>query len=341
MGSVKTVKIVVDRFGSFLGMEKGCIILRDKKGNTKKYPMFEMEIGEVILKSGSLVSTGVLSALGFWAIDVLICTRNGYPIAMLKNLEDDSHVKTRICQYEALKNGKAEYLAKQLVIGKIEGQKILLNKYGLEPYRSVVPIIKSLKEPNLKMLRKRLMYQEAKHSGHYFKRIFKLFPEKVRPKNRRGFKAYDGINNTFNLAYMLLFWKCYRALVKAHLEPYLGFLHSLHGYRPSLVCDFVELYRHLVDDFLIQYCEKLKPKDFRAKEETWYGKKGKRIYLKKSLTDDMTNKLQDYFRRMVKVPRIRRGQRQELETLIDEEARLLGMYLRSERETWAPRIAIP
>lgn len=71
MGSVKTVKIVVDRFGSFLGMEKGCIILRDKKGDTTKYPLFEMEIGEVVLKSGSLVSTGVLSALGFWATDVL------------------------------------------------------------------------------------------------------------------------------------------------------------------------------------------------------------------------------------------------------------------------------
>jgi hypothetical protein len=27
----KVVKLVVDSFGSFLGMEKGCIILRDKK----------------------------------------------------------------------------------------------------------------------------------------------------------------------------------------------------------------------------------------------------------------------------------------------------------------------
>ncbi len=84
MGRVKHVKIVLDRFGSFLGMEKGCIILRDKKGKTKKYPMFEAEIGEVVLKSGNTVSTGVLSALGFWEIDVLIVTRNGYPIAMLR-----------------------------------------------------------------------------------------------------------------------------------------------------------------------------------------------------------------------------------------------------------------
>lgn len=341
MGRVKTVKIVLDRFGSFLGMEKGCIVLRDKHGNTKRYPLFEAEIGEVVLKSGNLVSTGVLSALGFWEIDVLICTRNGYPIAMLKNLEDDAHVKTRICQYEATKNGKGEYLAKQFVIGKTEGQNILLNKYGLEPYRSVIPIINSLKEPDSKMLRRRLVHIEGKHSRHYFKKIFSLFPEKIRPTNRRGFKAYDGINNTFNLAYMILFWKCYRGLIKAHLEPYLGFLHYLQPYRPSLVCDFVELYRHLVDDFLIQYCQKLKPKDFKAKTEKWRNKKGKRIYLKRSLTNDLTNKLHDYFKRKVKIPRIKRGEKQELETLINEEALLLGKYLRNERKSWVPRVAIP
>ena len=179
-------------------------------------------------------------------------------------------------------------------------------------------IIQSLKEPNLRMLRRILHHIEGKHS-QYYKKIFELFPEKLRPKNRRGFKAYDELNNTFNLAYTLLFWKCYRALIKAHLEPYLGFLHSLQRYRPSLVCDFVELYRHLVDDFLIEYCQKLKPKDFKAKNEMWNGKKGKRIYLKKSPTKDLTNKLHEYYTLKVKIPRIKRGGKQELETLINEE----------------------
>jgi len=35
------------------------------------------------------------------------------------------------------------------------------------------------------------------------------------------------------------------------------------------------------------------------------------------------------------------GKKQELETLIDEEALLLGKYLRDERKEWTPRIAIP
>lgn len=303
--------------------------------------MFEEEIGEVVLQSGNLVSTGVLSALGFWQIDVLVTTRNGYPIAVLKNLEDDSHVKTRICQYESLKNGKALYLAKQFVIGKIEGQNLLLNKYGLEANQFLGRMVDAVRESDLKRLRSRLLQLEGKQGDYYFRQIFQLFPEKLRPTNRIGFKAYDGLNNTFNLAYTLLFWKCYRALIKAHLEPYLGFLHNLRFGRPSLVCDFVELYRHLADDFVIQFCQELKAKDFIAKTETFNNKKGKRIYLNHSLTNDLTDRLHNYFRRDVRIPRIKRGEKQELETLINEEAMLLGKYLRDERGSWIPRIAIP
>ena len=33
MGSAKQVKIVVDGFGSFLGRDKGCLIVRDRDRN--------------------------------------------------------------------------------------------------------------------------------------------------------------------------------------------------------------------------------------------------------------------------------------------------------------------
>jgi CRISPR/Cas system-associated endonuclease Cas1 len=58
-------------------------------------------------------------------------TRKNRVVAVLKNLEDDSHVKTRLCQYEALSNGKGIAIAKQFLISKIEGQNAVLKKYGL------------------------------------------------------------------------------------------------------------------------------------------------------------------------------------------------------------------
>jgi hypothetical protein len=40
----------------------------------------------------------------------------------------------------------------------------------------------------------------------------------------------------------------------------------------------------------------------------------------------------------VKIPRIRIDQKQEIETLISEEALLFARYLRDEKPTWNPRI---
>ena len=37
--------------------------------------------------------------------------------------------------------------------------------------------------------------------------------------------------------------------------------------KPSLVCDFMELYRYLIDDFVIDYCKNLTAKDFVVKTE--------------------------------------------------------------------------
>ena len=119
------------------------------------------------------------------------------------------------------------------------------------------------------------------------------------------------MNNIFNLAYEVLQWKIHRAIIKAKLEPYLGFLHSMQFGKPSLVCDFQELYRYLIDDFLIQYCPKLRRKDFTVKTESMSRKrKGKKEYLNNLQTRDFMKQLYRYFERKVEVPRIRVGKRQ-------------------------------
>ena len=59
----KIEKIVLENYGSFLSMEKGCFIVRDKNKNETKYPVFESEVGEVQIRSGNLVSSGALTSL--------------------------------------------------------------------------------------------------------------------------------------------------------------------------------------------------------------------------------------------------------------------------------------
>jgi len=54
----------------------------------------------------------------------------------------------------------------------------------------------------------------------------------------------------------------------------------------------------------------------------------------------MMKGLERYFESIVKIPLIRHGKKQKIETLINEESSLLAKYLRNERKTWIPRIAI-
>jgi hypothetical protein len=54
----------------------------------------------------------------------------------------------------------------------------------------------------------------------------------------------------------------------------------------------------------------------------------------------MMDRLNDYFESMAEIPRIKVGERQTIETLINEEALLFAKYLRNENERWIPRIGI-
>jgi CRISPR-associated protein Cas1 len=216
-----------------------------------------------------------------------------------------------------------------------------LKKYGLKTDSSVKLKVNAVDTDDLALLRRRLTQIEAKFSRFYFKQIFELIPEKIRPERRRTYRAYDGVNNLFNLGYELLQWKVHSALVNAKLEPYLGFLHSEQFGKPSLICDFQELYRYLIDEFVIQYCQRLAKSDFTFKTEKASGqKKGKREYLNDVETKDFTAKLNNYFETTVEIPRMKVGKRQTIETLINEEALLLAKYLRNEKKDWIPRTTV-
>ena len=96
-----------------------------------------------------------------------------------------------------------------------------------------------------------------------------------------------------------------------------------------------------MDDFVISYGQDLKPKDFVSKDESVSrSRKGKRRYLKDSLTRRMMKELDGFFLSRVDIPAMRYGKSQFIETLINEEALLLAKYLRNEIKTWNPRIAM-
>jgi len=106
-----------------------------------------------------------------------------------------------------------------------------------------------------------------------------------------------------------------------------------------LVCDFQELYRYLIDNYLIARCRKLRKKDVVVTDFMMRLKIGKRIHLCEFEADSLADGLNGLFNCEVEIPRIRYGNKQTLDTLINEEALLLAKFLRNEKKEWNPRIS--
>lgn len=50
MTKSKVQKLIRNDYGSFLGVKKGCFVVKGKSGDEKRYPLFENEIGEIRLR---------------------------------------------------------------------------------------------------------------------------------------------------------------------------------------------------------------------------------------------------------------------------------------------------
>ena len=71
--------------------------------------------------------------------------------------------------------------------------------------------------------------------------------------------------------------------MNVHLDPYLGFLHSIQHSKPSLVCDLQEPYRPLIDDFLIRYSRDLMKRDLDVN----FKNRNPRVFLKHKKSSDL------------------------------------------------------
>jgi len=76
-------KIVLDGYGSYLGRNKGCFIIRDAKGDVQRYSHYQKEIGEAILKEGKYVSVDALRDLLLWNMDTYIMTQKNVATGIL------------------------------------------------------------------------------------------------------------------------------------------------------------------------------------------------------------------------------------------------------------------
>jgi len=59
--NAKVRKIRMEGYGNYLKMDKGCFVLKDSRGKVTNYPALEMDLGELELSEGNVITTGALA----------------------------------------------------------------------------------------------------------------------------------------------------------------------------------------------------------------------------------------------------------------------------------------
>lgn len=154
-------------------------------------------------------------------------------------------------------------IAKAILNAKITDQIALLKKHGFNGRKlNNKKKLSKINGEKIDDIRPKLMGIESSCSKVYFRHLKTIFPDFLQTSKRTKHNAEDPLNNLLNLGYEVLKGEVYRAVMYAHLDSYLGYLHSIQFAKPSLVCDIQEIFRGVIDEFLIGYCQRLSERSF-------------------------------------------------------------------------------
>lgn len=161
----------------------------------------------------------------------------------------------RMRQFAAYQDEKVRLrLAKGFVIGKLSGQLALLRRY-----RKRVEHLAEQEAHIQKQQRKAeradeietLLGLEGDTTRRYFAN-FEHMLSNIQWQGRSRMPPRDPVNALLSLSYMLMLSQISAVCIGAGFDVGVGFLHAVQSKRPSLACDVLELYRPVIDGYVIR-----------------------------------------------------------------------------------------
>lgn len=249
----------------------------DNEGGTKKkkkepiaWPRNTTKIGIktitcVVVTSRVGITVPILTGLARHSIPVIFIDKHK-PVAVMNPFAAHGTVLVRKAQFKAIDGPKGFEIAKQLVSGGLENKARLLlllgkNRKGTDPalatrlrgaamaIRGIGRRVSGLEYPATS--RAGLMGHEGDGARIYFDAIGRVVPARFKFKGRNRRPPRDPVNAMLGLGYALLQGNVTVALSTVGIEPYAGFLHADRSGKPSMVLDFMEMYRQPIVDRLV------------------------------------------------------------------------------------------
>jgi CRISPR-associated protein Cas1 len=258
------MQIYLNSFGTYLHVKEEMFEIRvpSDGGGTTKHHLSAKKVTAIILTvAGALSSDAIRLALTH-NVDLILADRSGQPLGRFWHAKLGSTTKIRKRQLAAsIGSLGLEYTGRWLT-AKLGAQADMLGRlkkhrkhhHELLDQRSeriselAVAIKTCVADTKLtKEVADTLRGLEGTAGRLYWQTLSELTPEPYQFKGRSFRPAADAFNAFLNYGYGVLYARVEKALMTAGLDPFVGFMHRDDYNQKSMVFDFIEPYRSLVD----------------------------------------------------------------------------------------------
>ena len=254
------MNLVLTTFGTYLHRQGEMFIVKVKDESRE---VSARKVRSILITTGASLSTDAIELALEKNIDVIFLDKFGDPLGRIWHGRPGSTTAIRRAQLRLADTEAGLKLAVLWLLRKLDNQVEFLREARKRRTRLSAEITRDIDallalqqhlnavEGTLHELRTTIMNLEAQAGRVYWSSVNRLLPEGFRFAARSRNPAQDEFNCLLNYAYGVLYSIVERACVLAGLDPYVGFIHTDHYNKTSLVFDLIECYRIWADETVV------------------------------------------------------------------------------------------
>jgi CRISPR-associated protein Cas1 len=239
--------LIVMGHGVRLRVKRRSLVVEEPGKPRETVPLAEID-RVVVGTSGVSLSSSAVRVLASYGISIVFLDARGQPMVSLEPPFISATSETRLAQYAArmdstLRLGYAASFVQAKMLNQANmlyelalrlGERWLLDEAAkIQESAARAPSARSVEE---------LRSLEAQAARRYWGAYATLLPPSLGFDGRDP-DAGDPVNRSLNYMYGMLYAEGFRHLVIHGLDPYVGFMHADRSGKPSLVFDYVEMFR--------------------------------------------------------------------------------------------------
>jgi len=263
------LQLIINTYGAYLHVKDGVF---EVKAVEKKNYVSPKKVRSVLITTGASLSSDAVKLAVEHNIDIIFLEKSGKPYGRIWHDKLGSTARIRQRQLNLATTDEGLEIGKQFIIQKFENQIRFLKELRERRTKLSAEISKTIDRISQSKVdlekvsgvsddvRGTIMGIEGNAGREYWKMMSQLLPERFQFKGRSRNPAMDEFNCLLNYSYGVLYSIVERACVLAGIDPYVGFIHTDHYAKTSMVFDVIEGYRIFAEETVMNLFSRKKVK---------------------------------------------------------------------------------